>query len=60
MPWSDDYADENGLPNHDRLKAAAQALATTKPWLARPRGDVGQGQHSAEPAGISLSKLLRA
>lgn len=61
LPWSDDYTeDETGLPDHDRLLAAAQALARAKPWLSRPRGDVGQGQHSDAPAGISLSELLRS
>ena len=60
LAWSDDFEGEDGLPDHDKLRAAAEALATARPWLARVRGDIAQGEHSDAPAGLSLSELLRA
>jgi len=60
LGWRGEFEGEDGLPDHDKLRAAAEELATAKPWLARPRGDVGQGQHSDAPAGLSLSELLRS
>jgi len=62
LVWSDDYAHpESGLPDHDRLLAAAEALAKQRPWLARPRGPLpGQGEHSTADEGLSLSALLRS
>lgn len=60
LVWSDKYETEDGLPNHDRLRVAAEALATVRPWLSRPRGDVGQGQHGDVDQALSLSELLRS
>ena len=62
LSWSEDYADtETGLPDHDALRQAAQALAKERPWLSRPRGPLpGQGEHSTAPEGLSLSALLRS
>ncbi|SER12181.1 hypothetical protein [Microlunatus flavus] len=59
LSWSDEFEGEDGLPDHDALRAAAEALADAKPWLARPRGDVGQGRHSTGDDAPSLSALLR-
>lgn len=59
LAWDDTFQTEDGLPDHAALKAAAEALATAKPWLSRPRGDVGQGQHGTGDEALSLSALLR-
>jgi len=60
LGWSDEYADENGWPDADKIKAAAEELVNRKPHLARPTGDVGQGRHSEEDDTVSLTTLLRA
>lgn len=61
LVWSEDFEGEDGLPDHDQLLAAAQALARSKPWLVRPRGPLpGQGEHGSADEGLSLSALLRA
>jgi len=61
LTWSDEYATADGMPDHDHLLAAAEALVLARPWLARPRGPLpGQGQHSDADQGLSLSALLRA
>jgi len=60
LSWSDDLADDSGFPDHDKILAAAEALIARKPHLARPRGDVGQGQRSDALPPVSLSGLLRA
>jgi hypothetical protein len=53
LPWAEEFSGEDGLPDQARITAAAEALALEKPWLGRPRGDVGQGEHSqAEPFNI--------
>lgn len=59
LAWDDSFTDEEtGLPDAEKIKSAAEALVQAKPYLARPRGDVGQGKHSGEQ-GISLVSLLR-
>ena len=60
LAWSDDLNDEDGWPDHDKIRAAAEALAEKKPHLGRPAGDVGQGRHSEDEDTVSLSGLLRA
>lgn len=60
LPWSDEFAAEDGLPDPAKITAAAEALATVKPWLARVRGSVRQGEHGTEQQPASLSELLRA
>ncbi|WP_019874169.1 hypothetical protein [Sporichthya polymorpha] len=60
LAWNDAYADENGFPDPEKILAAAEELIKAKPYLARPRGDVGQGRHSQEdPDAVSLSALMR-
>lgn len=60
LAWSDDYADEDGWPDHDKIRAAAEELVGKKPHLARPSGDIGQGRHGEPDESVSLSGLLRA
>lgn len=61
LPWSDDYADpETGLPDADRIRSAAEALADEQPWLSRPRGDVGQGFRGETSDAVNLAGMLRA
>jgi hypothetical protein len=60
LGWSDEYADEHGWPDADKIRAAAEELVDRKPHLGRPSGDVGQGRHSEQDDGVSLTGLLRA
>ncbi len=59
LPWSPEYEDNDGWPDAAKLTAAAQELATRKPHLTRPRGDVGQGRHSEDRDTVSLVGLLK-
>lgn len=43
LPRDADLYDDNGLPDVDKIRAAATTLADAKPQLAPVRGDVGQG-----------------
>lgn len=60
LGWADEYADEDGWPDADKIKAAAESLVDRKPHLGRPSGDVGQGRHSEQDDTVSLTGLLRA
>lgn len=60
LGWSDEYADEEGWPDADKIKAAAEELVSRKPYLGRPSGDIGQGRHSEPDDGVSLVGLLQA
>jgi hypothetical protein len=60
LDWSDDFADEHGIPDRDKIIAAAEDLARRKPHYAKVRGYVGQGEHSPldEPT-VSFVDMLR-
>ena len=60
LPYSDDLLDDDGLVDHDMVRAAVDDLIARKPHLARrrPRGDVGQGARP-EVDEIGLGALLR-
>lgn len=60
LGWADEYADENGWPDADKIKAAAEELIGRKPHLGRPSGDIGQGRHTDRADTMSLTGLLRA
>lgn len=60
LEWSDDLADEEGLPDPEKVAEAVQALATAKPWMSRPTGDVGQGFRGEESDTVNLADVLRA
>ena len=56
----DELVDGDGWPDVERITAAAEALAATKPHLAprRPRGDIGQGATpSSQP--VNLAAMMR-
>ena len=59
LAWSDEWNDDEGWPDAEKVRAAAEALATRRPALARVRGNVGQGHHSASHGTPSLSELLK-
>ena len=59
LAWSDEWLDDEGWPDADKVREAAEALATRRPALARVRGNVGQGHHSASHGTPSLSELLK-
>lgn len=56
-----ELVDGDGWPDPDRITAAAESLAASKPHLAprRPRGDIGQG---AAPSGdtVNLAAIMRS
>lgn len=61
LEWDDVWNGDDGLPDPEKVKAAAEQLAEARPFLARgPRGDIAQGVHNDSATGIaSLSELLR-
>ena len=60
MGWDPSFADDEGWPSADKIRAAAEELVNRKPHLGRPSGDVGQGRHSEQDDTVSLSAMLRA
>lgn len=52
--------DDDGDPDADKIKNAAQELVKTKPHLGdrRPKGEVDQGARD-EPASVNLASMLR-
>lgn len=59
LAWDDRFNGENGMPDQEAIRAAAEELASRKPHLGRVRGDVGAGVRGEEPM-VSLSALLRS
>lgn len=60
VPWDDAFTDEEtGLPDVEKIKAAAEALAQEKPHLARVRGDAGQGFRGEQSDSVDLASMLR-
>ena len=55
------YEGEDGLPDHDKIRAAAEQLASEKPHLARARSTLHQmqGPVSTPEAQVGLAGLLR-
>lgn len=60
IEWDDEFDGEDGLPDAEKIKAAAEALALEKPWLSRPHGDAGQGFRGEDCGTVDLAGLLRA
>jgi hypothetical protein len=60
LPRSGDYFNEDGSPDLLKIRAAAEELATAKPYLSRPRGDVSQGPRESTPAPASLGDIVRS
>lgn len=62
LEWSDDFADDSGLPDAEKIREAAEALAAEKPHLSRVRGDVLQGHRGEESdaGAVDLAGMLRA
>lgn len=62
LPWSDEFLDsETGLPDPVKITAAAEALTVRKPYLGKPHGPAGQGEHSAAGADedVDILALMR-
>ena len=59
LPWQDDFSDDDGFPDAEKIKAAAEALADAKPHLARARGDARQGYRGHSTEGVDLAQMLR-
>jgi hypothetical protein len=60
LPRAGDYFTDAGSPDLAKIKAAAEQLATAKPYLSRPRGSVSQGARESSPAPASLGDMIRA
>jgi hypothetical protein len=60
IEWSEDFNGENGLPDAEKISEAVATLAESKPWLSRPRGDVGQGLRGEESDAVDLAQMLRS
>jgi hypothetical protein len=62
LEWSDEFNDENGMPNPDAIRKAAEALAAAKPTLSRVGGPVMQGHRGeqSDAGAVDLAGLLRA
>lgn len=60
LPEGDYLNPSTGLPDHDLIRQAAEAVAAERPHLARVRGDVGQGARPEADEGFSLAGTLRA
>jgi hypothetical protein len=57
----EDLLGDSGLPDPEKIKAAALDLAQSKPYLdARiPDGDIDQGQKGEQPKTFDFSRMLR-
>lgn len=60
IQWDDAFNGEDGLPDVEKIREAVGKLADEKPWLSRPRGDVGQGFRGQESDSVNLAGILRA
>jgi hypothetical protein len=61
ISWSEEFNNpETGMPDPEKIRAAAEALAEEKPHLARVRGDAGQGFRGSESDSVDLAGILRA
>ena len=62
LEWSDDLADEDGMPDPEKIREAAEALAADKPHLSRVGGETLQGHRGEESdaGAVDLAGLLRA
>ena len=59
LPPSADFLGDDGLPDLAKIKSAAEALASDRPYLARPHGRVGAGERGTAEEAFDLHSLLR-
>jgi hypothetical protein len=59
LPISDEFWAEDGLPDYEKIRKAAEELASERPYLARARGSVGQGARPEPSPEFSLAAALR-
>ena len=59
VTWDDAWVSDDKI-DHSAIRVAAEAVAKQRPWLAKVRGSIAQGEHGDVPAGLSLSQLLRS
>jgi hypothetical protein len=59
LPDNPEFWGEDGLPDHEKIREAAEVLVSTKPWLAKARGSAGQGARPEPPAEVTLGGILR-
>lgn len=57
LEWTEDMANDDGMPDGAKIREAAEALLKEHPSLGRPRGNVLAGEHSEQAQGFSWSML---
>lgn len=57
LEWSDELAGDDGLPDGDKIRKAAEELVNRRPSLGRPQGDPLLGAHGDTAQGFSWSVL---
>ena len=60
IEWSDDFLGEDGMPDLDAIKQAAEQYSLAHPQAAKVRGDSGSGYRGQESDSFSLLDALRA
>lgn len=60
LPWSDEFTDDEGNIDQEKISEAAEAYALAHPHAAKVRGDAGQGYRGESPSGVDLAAMLRA
>lgn len=60
LPFDESFVTDTGAPDLDAIRSAAEALTSTKPYLAAVAGDVSQGVRESAPAVQSLGDAIRA
>ena len=60
LPWSDEFTDDEGNIDQEKISEAAEAYALAHPHAARVRGDAGQGFRGEPATGVDLAAMLRA
>lgn len=60
LPWSDEFTDDEGNIDQEKISEAAEAYALAHPHAAKVRGDAGQGFRGEPATGVDLAAMLRA
>lgn len=59
LPWSDEFTDDDGNPDTEKISEAAESYALQHPHAAKVRGDAGQGYRGEAALGVDLAAMLR-
>lgn len=59
LPRDGDYYAEDGTPDLDKIRTAAEALTTSKPHLAKVRGEIHQAPQQRDEPVPTFGELAR-